>query len=302
MCFLKLNLCALLIILNGPVLRASNSADLHDLNWNSQSEKDLSRMSLNAIHMENIQWQHAESEHFIYHYTKRWMAERISGESEMYYNQIKMDLKIQEDRWDLKGHIFIFEEETVWKNFVERVGVDRWSGGMCSGNDVFLLSPPQPVAMTGGTLPHELTHLVIYRFVRGSLPTWMNEGIAEQQGRKHSYGYGKAKGRGFVPRPNVLAPENYIPLSQLTSLIDYPADSEEALRFYTQSMRLVQFLIEDHKQDFMEFLQSIANGNKFESAFNSVYGKQYPSYESFEEAFKKVAIARLKLMSDPKQN
>jgi hypothetical protein len=270
---------------------------LEDLAWNESMQKGLSRTADQALGMSGIEWKHGESEHFIYHFVQRWMGERACSEAETYYDLIKRDLKITEDKWELKGHIFLFESDEVWNRFKETVNVDRWSGGVCIGNEFFLHSKPGSNPFTGSTLPHEMTHLIVNRFVRGQIPRWLNEGLAEQQSAKHFNGYTKPKGFNFMPRLNIVAAENYIPLDELINAKDYPSDPEKVSHFYTESVRMVQFLVEDHpKQDFLEFLQNIADGMKFENAFDRVYGSIYPSIEVFETKFKDVAIAKVKLV------
>jgi hypothetical protein len=183
-----------------------------------------------------------------------------------------------------------------------KTGVDRWSGGVCIGNEIYISSPPGPNPFTGATMPHEMAHLIINRFVKGKVPIWLNEGFAEQQSRKHFVGYTKPKGFGFLLRPNVLSPEKYIPLEELTVSTSYPDDTEKVRSFYTESVRFVQFLIEDHpKQDFLEFLQGMAEGMRFESALDRVYGNVYRGMDVFETKFKEVAISKVKLVEDPKK-
>ena len=274
-----------------------NSIKIEDLNWDEKQQKALSRHGTEALTLPDFEWQHAESEHFIYHFAQRWMAERAGNEAETYYDWIKKDLKIDDDHWEIKGQIFLFETEISWKRFVEKTGVDRWSGGVCMGNEIFLLSPPRGNPFTGATLPHELAHLVLNRFLRGQVPVWLNEGFAEQQSRKHFLSYTKPRGYNFLLQPNVVPSKDYIPLEDLTAAADYPSDSKKVSIFYTESVRLVQFLIEDHpKQNFLEFLQSMADGMRFENALDRVYSPSYRTLETFETKFKDVAISKMKLM------
>lgn len=302
---MKRNLDALvaavfLLTLPFPTSHAQRGlGQLLDVAWDETQQRNLSRKGQAAMEITDVEWLHAETDHFIYHFSKRWMAERAAAESETYYGFIKRDLKIAEDKWEIKGHIFIFETEAAWKSFVARTGVDRWSGGICSGNEIFLLSPPQASPFTGITLPHELTHLVVNRFVRGRIPIWLNEGVAEQQSRRHFVTYTKPKGFGFRPPINVVSAPHYIPLEELTSANDYPDDPAKVRHFYIESVRLVQFLVEDHpKQDFLEFLQAMADGSKFESALDRIYGDVYRGLEAFETKFKEVAISKVKLIGE----
>jgi hypothetical protein len=288
-------ICSLIFLFSSSV--HAQSIKLDDLNWNDDMQKTLSRKGVEALGLSGIEWKHAESEHFVYHFVQRWMAERAAAEAETFYELIKKDLKISEDKWEVKGQIFLFETEDSWKLFIETANVDRWSGGVCIGNEFFLSSPAKGNPFTGVVLPHEMTHLIVNRFVRGRIPIWLNEGLAEQQSRKHFVGYTKPKGFNFLLRPNVVSAEHYIPLDELITANDYPTETEKVGYFYTESVRMVQFLIEDHpKQDFLEFLQNLADGMKFENAFDRVYGSIYPNMEAFETKFKDVAISKVKLV------
>jgi hypothetical protein len=272
---------------------------LEDIDWETVDEKTkaVSRYGTQALGISSIPWKHAQTEHFVYHFVTDWLAERAAAEAETYYALIKKDLKVETDQWELKGHIFIFETAEAWQQFIQTSAVDRWSGGVCIGNEFFLKCEPGPQPFTGSTLPHEMVHLIINRFVRGQIPIWLNEGIAEQQSRKHYVGYTKPKGFNFLLRPNVVSEANYTPLAELTAAQDYPADEAKVPHFYTQSVRLVQFLVEDHpQQNFLEFLQYLADGLQFDSAFDRVYGQLYPSLEIFEVKFKEKAIATYKLV------
>lgn len=267
---------------------------LRDLSWDHERAQELSRVGQQVLEMEGIPWQHADSERFIYHYLHRWMAERAAGEAETFYAAIKRDLKAEEDRWEKKAHIFLFESGDAWRAFVEKFGVDRWSGGLCRDNEIFVCSPPKARPFTGIVLPHEIAHLAIHRFVRGRLPVWLGEGFAEQQARRHFIAYTRPKGYRFHFSPTVVEASAYLPLGELASAGSYPSDPAKVAVFYAEATRLVQMLMEDHPDaDFLEFLQAMADGAKFETALDRVYGRHYRNLEAFEARFREVAIARI---------
>jgi hypothetical protein len=223
------------------------------------------------------------------------MAERAAGEAETFYGAVKRDLKVEDDRWEKKAHLFLFEAEASWKAFVDKFGVDRWSGGLCNGAEIFALSPPRGSPFTGIVLPHEIAHLAVNRFVRGRLPVWLSEGFAEQQARKHFAAYTKPKGYRFLLPPNAVSADAYIPIAELSSAGGYPDDPARVLAFYSESARLVQLLVEDHPDcSFLEFLQALADGAKFETALDRAYGRRYRNLEAFEERFREAAIVKAK--------
>ncbi|MDD2709493.1 MAG: hypothetical protein PHV34_16015 [Verrucomicrobiae bacterium] len=274
----------------GNLLAASNPVPLDDLRSDEIQRSALSRTAQQLLAQPSIEWNHAQSEHFVYHFTQKWMAERAAAEAETYYGWTKKDLKIEEDRWEIRAHIFLVESKPLWQQFISQVGVDQWSGGFYARNEIFLLSPPQSSPFIGSVLPHELTHMVLHRFLRGVLPTWLNEGVCEQQSRKHYYTYTTPKGFKFIPPPTLVELKHYIPLSVLTSASDYPSDNSRIHDYYIESARLVQFLLEEHPSaDFMGFLQAMADGLKFDNALERVYGGWYRDMEIFETKFKKAA-------------
>jgi len=267
---------------------------LRDLSWDHERAQELSRVGQQVLEMEGIPWQHADSERFIYHYVHRWMAERAAGEAETFYAAVKRDLKAEEDRWENKAHIFLFESGDAWRAFVEKFGVDRWSGGLCRDNEIFVCSPPKARPFTGIVLPHEIAHLAVHRFVRGRLPVWLGEGFAEQQARRHFTAYTRPKGYRFHFPPTVVEASAYLPLDELASAGSYPSDPAKVATFYAEATRLAQMLMEDHPDaDFLEFLQMMANGTKFETAVERVYGRHYRNLEVLEERFREVAITKI---------
>jgi hypothetical protein len=274
--------------------RAESPVRLEDMDWDEAQQAGLSRLAQKIATNPEAPWKHGQTEHFCFHYTQRKSAERAAAEAEAYYALIKKDLKIDEDRWEVKAHIFLFETGTAWVQFLVQAGVDRWSAGFYRSNELFLPSPSGITLDFGQTMPHELTHMVLHRFVRGVLPIWLNEGVAEEQARKHYYNRTTTKGSKIMVAPSLVSAENYLPLAILTVATDYPADEAKVRPFYFEALRLVQFLLEEHPNgNFLEFLQLTADGAKFETALTRVYTGYY-NLESFEKKFKKIAVYQTK--------
>ena len=86
---------------------------------------------------------------------------------------------VGEDTWPSKCHVYIFENKTLWKEFNKKPG-ERLPGAEAytNGTELFLYREPfylEPQKV----LAHEITHIVAHRFVKGTLPLYLNEGIAE---------------------------------------------------------------------------------------------------------------------------
>jgi len=276
-----------------------NPVKIEDLTWDDAQQDALSRTARMALKMENIEWNHAQSEHFVYHFVKRVTAEQVASEIETYYEAIKKDLRIDDDRWEIPAHIFIFENKAFWTTFISKTGVDPWSGGLTFGNDIYLPLLPGAKIFSKTTIPHELTHLILGRFLRGRPPVWLNEGVAEQQAYKHFVAHHKSKGLNLLMPTTIVSAAQYVPLTTLTAASDYPADPQKVHAFYTESLCLVQFLQETGSPaDFLDFLQTLSGGAKFETALNRAYGVKYRTLEIFEQKFKEVAIAQTRIIRE----
>lgn len=111
-----------------------------------------------------------------------------------------------------------------------------WSGGMYDGKIRLPIGGMQELTpQLRGVLIHEYTHVVVYELTRGNVPTWLNEGLAEYEGRKYfnppmaSLGR-KAKQGTYLSVPSLEGP--------FTSL-----GNNEALLAYQQSYSMVNFMI-----------------------------------------------------------
>lgn len=214
-------------------------------------------------------WQETESEHFVYHFHSEKTAETITTYAEIYYQWIKTFFGITEDEWPDKAKIFIYEDEAAWKEFVKQSTVAAESpNAYTNGRELFIyrtpfwLSPRQ-------TLAHEITHIVLYRFLGGPIPLFLNEGFAEYVSYKMlATHFG---GNEYAIRTvKKMTPETYIPLSELIEHKTYPKDNVKD--FYKESELLVRFLIEKKSGDvFYQFLDNISKGESFEDALETTY-------------------------------
>jgi hypothetical protein len=137
-------------------------------------------------------------------------------------------------------------------------------------------------------MPHEITHLVVCRFLGGDTPLWLNEGLAEFEGIRCYRGYLKARKYELVGVPDRLDRSRYIPLKDLTSAVDYPRDAAEVTAFYIESHRLVAFLYYEcgGMEPLMKFVKHLCNGARFGSALRDVYGSTGGNLDAFEEKFR----------------
>jgi len=109
-----------------------------------------------------------------------------------------------------------------------------WSGGLYDGKIRLPVGgvtklPPQLRAV----IFHEFTHVLIAELAHGNVPTWLNEGLAEIQGRKE---FTPPAPRRRTSRGGVL------PLSTLSGAFTSMAGAEAGLA-YQQSYSMAQFMV-----------------------------------------------------------
>jgi len=114
-----------------------------------------------------------------------------------------------------------------------------WSGGLYDGKIRLPVGGAEQLSdQLKGVLYHEYTHVVVQELTHGNCPTWLNEGLAELQGRKifnHPLGeLGKA-----------VKQSQYIPFSGLEKGFTDLATREAALA-YQQSYSLVNFMVSSY--------------------------------------------------------
>ncbi|HZV83035.1 MAG TPA: tetratricopeptide repeat protein [Geobacteraceae bacterium] len=114
-----------------------------------------------------------------------------------------------------------------------------WSGGLYDGKIRLPVGGADQLSeQLKGVLYHEYTHVVVQEITHGNCPTWLNEGLAELEGRKifnQSLGeLGKAAKQS-----------QYIPFNRLEKGFTDLASREAALA-YQQSYALVNFMVSSY--------------------------------------------------------
>jgi hypothetical protein len=268
--------------------RAQNS-EFRDVPFTHLSDRSISALGQAALSVRGAtEWKHAESAHFVHHFFQSFVAAPVSVEAEFYYGSIARDLGKDTAQWERKCHIFIFEQPEDWRNFQRRGQLDPWTGGLHAQGELFIIRNPQ-YKWKGATLAHEVTHLVLHRFYGNGVPRWLHEGFAEYAGVRGFAAFYRARGYSARPTSRSVDPARFLPLGQLTSMLEYPAEPEAVITFYTESERLVRFLVATDKRGFGLFLEGIAQGNRLETALVKGYGNRFPSLEVLEREFKPYA-------------
>ena len=250
------------------------------------SERSVSRQGDAALKLETVKWEHSESDHFIFHTEAGFAVTQLVSVAEWSYSAIKKDLQISQDSFERKCHVYVFLNEGVWKEFVGNGKMEPWTGGWCTGRELFFWSRPH-FKFQGATLPHEMTHLVLHRFVGGDIPLWLNEGLAEFEGIRLYRTYLKMRNYTLTNVRDHVEPDQFVPLKDLTSAVDYPKNSNDVTAFYVESERLISFLYFQHggTGPLMRFLKLQSEGARFDSAWREAYGNEYGDQQAFEDKF-----------------
>lgn len=141
-----------------------------------------------------------------------------------------------------------------------------WSGGMYDGKIRLPVGGAEQLSdQLKGVLYHEYTHVVVQELTHGNCPTWLNEGLAELEGRKifnHPLGeLGKAAKQS-----------QYIPFSKLEQGFTDLGTREAALA-YQQSYALVNFMVSSYGwPKVSEILTYLGAGMKISDAVKKALG------------------------------
>jgi len=146
--------------------------------------------------------------------------------------------------------------------------------------EAFWLSPEKVLA-------HELTHIILFRFLNGPILLALNEGFAEFVSfRQLAVQF---DGNEYHLRTISKIPkEKFIPLQSLIGMRHYPEDEVEI--FYQESELLVRFMILNfNKENFYAFLQKISKGEDIKKAMKDFYDLEF---EDFSKKFEAFAVAK----------
>lgn len=117
-----------------------------------------------------------------------------------------------------------------------------------------------------GTSSHEITHILNHRAadsVYRSLPSWLDEGLAEYGNSSPSLTYDKAL--EYAINNDLIIP--------ITLQNNMPGDADEIIIFYGQAMSIVDFMINNYgEENLRNLLINLKEGFNIDKALENVYG------------------------------
>jgi len=261
---------------------------LAEVQLSQLSDHNISALGQSALAVNPAQWKHAETANFVYHFADNFIATPVSVEAEFYYSAIAKELERDTSHWERKCHIYIFENPADWKAFQKNARLEPWTGGIHSGGDLCIVRNPA-YKFKGRSLGHEVAHLVLFRFFGNGIPLWLNEGYAEDSSSRFYSSFMRARNYDSRPISLSVAPVDYIPVGTLTNMVTYPADINQVGTFYTESQRLVRFLIGVDAHQFQDFLDTMSKGGRFDTSLQHAYGSRFLSVDALDQEFKTYA-------------
>lgn len=165
-------------------------------------------------------------------------------------------------------------------------GAPRTSGGYFDGERLVALAQ-ELGPRTWHRLQHEAFHQFSHQVIRGELPMWLSEGLAEYFGEAVFTGDGFTS--GVIPQwrlkrvQETLAKKQFPPLSAMMQISMKEWNSELAIRNYDQAWTMVQFLAHAeegrYQQGLARFISSLSDNRPWQRAWNETFG-DVPTFEA----------------------
>ena len=229
----------------------------------------LTEKGWRCLQSELVNWQHAQSEHFVLHFERKDFAKHVARLAEFLYKYMADELHVGTDRLPGRSHVFVFNTARRWDAFTEEIsGPGEWAYSFVYGSDMFLQRAGARHE-SSEIVAHEMVHVILYRFYGRQPPLWLNEGLAQwyqEFGYSAYTGTGKSKSSPFRPL------KAWYPLPDLVALKQYPVEPKEIALFYTTSKYLVGYLMLKKPPERMnEFVAALTEGCSMEKALCEVY-------------------------------
>ena len=258
---------------------------LVEKSWDQLTNAYVSPEGKIALSINPEKWKHAETENFILHYRRVTEAEKVAREIEYDLWFVAKTLGATKDRYQRKSHVFIFEDEREWKDFLSQTKEPQWAASFARGDELFLSVRE---ADAGGQfdshlLAHETTHAVVARlYPRERPPVWLSEGFAEYMGSASV----AARKNQTVKRHERTLHMAQLSLNNLVKIDAYPQDTLQVIQLYETGEKLVRFMMTELPKDrFIHFFDAVLAGKTLQDAVMEIYGDQVKDFDDFTKKF-----------------
>ncbi len=254
--------------------------------FNQLSDQTYDALGQAALAIRPEEWKHAETENFILHYRRVTEAKKVAREVEYDLWFVAHSLGATKEQYSRKSHVFIFEDQNDWKNFLSQApNIPQWAASFAHGDNLFLSlrNTETGVPFDSRVLAHETTHAVVARlYPNVRWPLWLNEGFAEYMG---AASVSARMGQPIQAHEHTLTFAG-LSLDQLQQMKVYPQDPVQVAQLYETSEKLIRFIMTELPKDrFTQFTAAVTNGASLKDALLSVYPDKLASYDDFLRRF-----------------
>jgi len=249
------------------------------------SNQQVDALGQKALAIRPADWKHAETDNFIIHYRRATEARKVAREVEFDLKFVATAFGATKAQYSRKSHVFVFEDETEWQNFLALTKVPSWAGSFARGDNLFLSlrNNGSGEPFDSHTLAHETTHAVVARLYPGTQwPLWLNEGVAEYMGAASV----AARKNQPIKRHEHALNFASMSLDELQQIKVYPQDPIQVAELYETAEKLIRFVMTELPRDrFLQFIHAVLAGQSLKDALLAIYPDKLASYDDFEKKF-----------------
>ena len=204
---------------------------------------------------------------------------RITAMAEEYYNRTKSFA----GRINTRFPLFLYKNRD---DYLRHPGVVAGSSGIYNGRSL-VAAAPRP----GGSwrvVQHEGFHQFAHKMIKGRLPTWLNEGLADY------FGVGVWTGDGLVvgviPQGSLMRVRSMIknqklmPLAKMLDMDQRDWNSQLKSQNYLQAWSMVHFLVHadggKYQKALSSYIRDISRGKSSSAAFGKRFGRNVQAFQN----------------------
>ena len=246
-------------------------------------EKESSRGIEHLV--EQNDFVHYQTKHFDIYCQNGDLAQYLNDKIEKVYESITKSLGYAsvdlEYRMGQRIKIVIFKDVETYREKTE--SPFPWSIGnaVYVTNSFYSYEGPH----LKGLVPHELTHLLFYRFLRGRYDLgamrWLSEGVAMHG---ESSVYNKFVNEVLAPRLDMARRGEHISIRELIKAKDLQQENLKRIHlWYAECLSIVSFMIEQEgKEKFKEFCLVFSQDRNINNALGKVYPDEFHNVYKLE--------------------
>jgi tetratricopeptide (TPR) repeat protein len=190
--------------------------------------------------------------------TRSALADAVLDAMESAYNRVGYDLSYYPT-----AHVPVILYNK--KDYRSVTAGPEWSGGLYDGKVRLPIGGAKEITpVLRGVLSHEYTHVVVGELTKGNCPTWLNEGLAEVEGRKEF-------DPGIPELARAAKTGAFFSFTVMEKSLS-SLDTKSALLAYQQSYSIVSFMISAYGWDKVRgTLVNLGTGMRFDNAVTGAF-------------------------------